>query len=301
MWVLLAFISTIFLGFYDVSKKTALKGNPVLPVLVISTGISSLLFIPLRFNSMAELGWFDGTMLEFAAGSLRDHLLVFIKAFIVMLSWICGYYGLKNTPISIYGPINATRPVFVLVGAVIIFGERLNLMQWAGVLISLLSIYLLGRSSKRQEGIDFVHSRAIWFVILGTVIGAVSALYDKFLLRQMNVDGVFMQSWFSLYEFILMCIAAAVIWFPERKKEPLHWSWSIPLIAIMLSTADFAYFYSLTFEDAMVSIVSMIRRGSVIISFTCAALIFHEKHLRSKAFDLALIFIGMLFLFFGSL
>lgn len=298
MWVLFAFISTFFLGFYEVSKKTALKGNAVLPVLVISTGISSLLFLPLRFSSVAGCGWFDGTMLAFAQGTLKEHLLVLSKAFIVMLSWIFGYYGLKGTPISIYGPINATRPVFVLVGAMLVFGERLNLLQWTGVLISITSIFLLGRSSKKQEGIDFVHSRTIWYVILGTVLGAVSALYDKFLLRQL--DSVFMQSWFSLYEFLLMVAAAAVIWFPRRLQEKFRWSWAIPLIALMLSAADFSYFYSLTFDGAMVSIVSMIRRGSVIISFTCAALVFHEKHLRSKAFDLALIFIGMVFLFLGS-
>ncbi|MBQ0006007.1 MAG: hypothetical protein KBS57_01200 [Alistipes sp.] len=50
----------------------------------------------------------------------------------------------------------------------------------------------------------------------------------------------------------------------------------------------------------MISVVSMIRRGSVVISFLCAALIFREKNLRSKAIDLGMIIIGMILLYLGS-
>ena len=50
----------------------------------------------------------------------------------------------------------------------------------------------------------------------------------------------------------------------------------------------------------MSSIVSMVRRSSVIVSFTCGALLFHEKNLRSKALDLVFILVGMIFLYLGS-
>ena len=60
------------------------------------------------------------------------------------------------------------------------------------------------------------------------------------------------------------------------------------------------YFYSLSLPDAMISIVSMIRRGSVIVSFMFGAMFFHEKNLRAKAVDLALVLLGMVFLYIGS-
>ena len=77
-------------------------------------------------------------------------------------------------------------------------------------------------------------------------------------------------------------------------------AWAIPLISIFLVSADFLYMYALTFDDAMISIVSMIRRGSVVVSFLFGALVFHEKNLRSKAFDLLLVLLGMVFLWLGS-
>lgn len=299
MWLTLAFISTLFLGIYDVSKKIALRTNAVLPVLVLSTGISALFFSPILISSVFDLGWFRNTALDFPVGTYRDHLFLISKSFLAMCSWICSYYGLKNTPISIYGPINATRPVFVLIGAMLIFGERLNLIQWGGVIISIFSIYMLGVSSRKKEGIDFRHSKSIWFVLAGTIFGASSALYDRYILSFM--DTIYAQGWFCFYEFILMCLAAMILWFPHRQKEePFHWTWSIPLISVALTIADLAYFHALSIPEAMVSMVSMIRRGAVIISFLCAALIFREKNLRSKAVDLGMIFIGMLLLYLGS-
>lgn len=293
MWVVLAFISTLFLGIYDVSKKISLRKNSVLPVLVISTGISALIFTTIIIFPS------NGSLLNVPAGNLKDHLYIISKSLIVVTSWICSYYGLKYTPISTYGPINATRPVFVLLGAMLLFGERLNILQWCGVIISIFSIYMLGVSSRKKEGIDFRHNKAIFLVLTGTIIGASSALYDRYLLRFM--DSVFVQGWSCIYEFPMMCLAAMLIWYPRRREEePFRWSWAIPVIAIALTTADFAYFHALSYPDAMVSVVSMIRRGSVIISFLCAALIFHEKNLRSKAIDLGMIIIGMFLLYLGS-
>ena len=72
------------------------------------------------------------------------------------------------------------------------------------------------------------------------------------------------------------------------------------MISILLTAADMAYFVALSDTDAMISVVSMIRRGSVVVSFACGALLFRERNLKAKALDLALIIIGMVFLYFGS-
>lgn len=57
---------------------------------------------------------------------------------------------------------------------------------------------------------------------------------------------------------------------------------------------------SLSRPDAMISVVSLVRRGSVVISFLCGAALFKEKNLKAKAFDLALILLGMFFIWLGS-
>lgn len=320
MWLILAFVSATFLGFYDAAKKASLKDNAVLPVLLLNTIFSTLIFSPFLIDHLCGSEWFSSTFLDtnpFCRGTqvpdsqsindlaymsgtagLRAHLLVILKACIVLTSWICGYFGLKHLPLTIVGPINATRPVLVLVGALIFFGERLNLYQWIGVLLALASIFMMSRAGKK-ENIDFRKNRWIWCVAIATLTGAVSGLYDKFLMKSFN--PMFVQSWFNFYQMIIMAVICGLIWYPSRHKTtPFIWRWSIPLISIFICIGDFAYFTSLNDPSSMISVVSLVRRSSVIISFICGVLIFRERNIRAKLLDLGLILLGMMFIWIGT-
>lgn len=297
MWLSLAFLSAALLGLYDVAKKRSLTGNAVMPVLLLNTLFSSLIFLPTILSAEFGLGWFDATPLASAPGTAQAHLLVLVKSSIVLVSWIFGYFGMKHLPITIVGPINATRPVLVLLGALLLFGERLNAWQWTGVLLALASLVLLSRSGRR-EGVDFRHNVWILCLAVAAVTGAASGLYDKYIMSRL--DAAFVQSWYNLYQLGMMTVVTALLWWPRRRESPFHWCWSIPLISIFLSAADFSYFCALREEGALIAVVSMVRRGSVIVSFLCGALLFHERNLRSKAVDLALILVGMFFLWLGS-
>lgn len=301
MWIILTFISASLLGLYDVAKKQALKANAVLEVLLLNTLFSSVLFSPIIINSIFDLGWFEGTRFAVSASSLDAHIAVFIKAILVLLSWILGYFGLKQLPLTIAGPIHATRPVMTLIGAMLIFGERLNLTQWAGVIFALGSLFLLSLSGKK-EGIDFRRNKGVLLVILAAITGSCCALYDRHIMN--SLEPMFVQSWYTLYQAILMSITIAILTIfklrKEGKSDPFHWSWAIPLISLFLSAADVAYLFALSDPDAMISVVSMIRRSSVIVSFSCGAILFHERNLKAKAFDLLLIFIGTILLYIGS-
>ena len=343
MWLVLAFISATFLGFYDTSKKASLKGNAVLPVLFLNTVFSTLIFSPFLVDYIGGFGWFTGTFLDTApfpdcahvlggAQSLdtqqlptspcsplaartfnnslsnselgattfvvRAHLLVVLKAFIVLSSWICGYFGLKHLPLTIVGPINATRPVLVLIGAMLIFGERLNAYQWIGVILAISSVFLMSRASKK-ENIDFKHNKWVWCVGLATLMGVISGLYDKFIMK--SLSPMFVQSWFNFYQMIIMTIICGLIWYPKRHETtPFQWRWTILLISLFICIADFAYYTSLNDPESMISVVSLVRRGSVIISFACAVIFFKERNLKAKIIDLALLLAGMAFIWIGT-
>lgn len=304
MWLFLAFFSATMLGFYDVFKKKSLNGNAVLPVLFLNTLISSLLFLP--FIILSAQGVIDTDSLFFTHSyGFEQHKYILLKSFIVLASWICGYFGIKHLPITIVGPINATRPVMVLVGALTLFGEHLNLWQWAGVSVAIIGLYLLSRSGKK-EGIDFKHNKWIVLVLLANIFGAISGLYDKYLMAApenggVGLDKMAVQSWYNIYQCGMMLAMLLLLWWPTRHRStPFHWHWCIPLISIFLSIADFAYFYALSLPGAMISVVSMIRRGSVIVSFFCGALMFKEKNLKAKAIELALVILSMVLLFIGS-
>ena len=196
MWLTLAFFSATFLGFYDVFKKISLKDNAVLPVLFFNTLFCGLLFLPLILVSHKYPDLLNNTLFYVPKVGSRAQLLICVKSVIVLTSWVFGYYGMKHLPITIVGPINATRPVMTLVGAMLIFGERLNAYQWAGVLLALASLYLLSLSGKK-EGINFQKNKWIIFVALSAIAGACSGLYDKFLLQR--VEPMAVQAWFNTF------------------------------------------------------------------------------------------------------
>ena len=289
MWLSFAFLSAALLGFYDVCKKHALRGNAVIPVLFLNTLFCSIIFLPMALQT------------PFGGWDVQRYIV--LKACIVLSSWLLGYIGMKHLPITIVGPINATRPVMVLIGALLIFGERLNLLQWAGVVLAIMSFFLLSRSG-RKEGIDFRHNRWIVCTVGAAVLGALSGLYDKYL---MAVDGglglprLTVQCWYNFYQCLMMGAMVIVLWWPKRHEgTTFRWRWSILFISLFLSIADYVYFYSLSLDGALVSVVSMVRRSSVLVSFMLGALLFHEKNLRSKAIDLVLVLLSMFLLWLGQ-
>lgn len=298
MWLILAFVSAFFLGCYDISKKKAVSENAVIPVLFFNTLFCAILLSPLVVISAVWPETLTGTIGYVPAVSPEAHGYIFIKSIIVLTSWVFGYFAVKHLPLTITGPINATRPVMTLLGALFIFGERLNLYQWVGVIITMVSFFLLSRSGKK-EGISFSNNKWIFFMILAAVAGAISGLYDKFLMQKFSSTAV--QFWFNTYQCILMLIVVIVLWYPKREKTtPFRWKWSIILVSVFLTIADFVYFYALTDPDAMISIVSMVRRSSVLVSFAGGVLFFHEKNLKGKAMDLVLIIVAMFFLYLGT-
>ncbi|MDE6002925.1 MAG: DMT family transporter, partial [Prevotella sp.] len=258
-WLLLAFMSAALLGCYDSFKKEALRNNAVIPVLFLNTLFSSLIFLPFIILS-GTTDVLDGSIFHVGQGGWDVHRYVLLKALIVLSSWVLGYFGMKHLPLTIVGPINATRPVMVLVGALLVFGERLNGWQWAGVALAILSFLMLSRSGKK-EGIDFRHDHWIWMIVGAAALGAVSGLYDKYLMAPaesggVGLDRMLVQSWYNIYQCFMMLAMLLLLWWPKHKETtPFHWHWSIVGGSLFLSTADFVYFYSLSLPDAMISIV----------------------------------------------
>lgn len=294
MWIFLALVSALCLGCYDVFKKLSVKGNDVAMVLMLNTVFQTMFMSPVIIGEVAKGSFGLGD-------SVHGHLLILVKAVIVLSSWLLGYFAIKHLPLTIQGPINASRPVMVLVGALLIFGERLNLLQWVGILLGFASLYFIARIGSR-EGFSLKHSRWLWMAIGATVLGAVSALYDKFLLQYYRPTDV--QAWYSLYQCIIMTATLLILrrCSPAMRRESggFRWRWTIPFISVFLTVADLAYFYSLSIDGAMISVISMVRRGSVIVPFIFGVLVLHEKNVRAKAVDLGVLFLSLILLVIGS-
>ena len=293
MWLYLGIFSAFFLGLYDVCKKHAVKENAVLPVLFIATLFGSMLMLPVIILSflmpekMMEFGFYVPFI------SLKAHGYIFIKACIVSSSWIFAYFALKHLPISIATPIRASGPLWTLIGAVLLFHESPSMLQWFGLAVILFSYYLFTLLGLK-EGIHFGRNKWVMYIILATILGTISGLYDKYLLQNLDYEPLVLQAWFSVYLVLILGGIVLLFWLPQKHKStPFHWQWSIPMIGILLIVADFFYFRALSYDNALIALLSAIRRTSVLVSFGIGSRIFHEVNIPRKSLALTGVLAGV--------
>jgi transporter family protein len=298
MWLILAFISAILLGSYEVFKKVSLDKNAVIPVILVSILFSCLILAPFLLISDFFPEVLKGSIFFVPQVDFHTHLLFILKAIIVLTSWLFAYFALKHLPLSLASPIKATQPMWTVVGAMLIFGEKLNGYQAAGVGITLISFFMFSVVGKK-EGISLRNNKWFWFIVLATLTGALSGLYDKYLMNR--YDAMSVQVYYTFYQAVIMGIITLFLWAPTRKKTtPFRFKWAIAFISLFLVTADFVYFYALSLPDSMISVVSTIRRSGVIVPFFYGAIVLHDKNIKLKIIDLIGVLIGMLLLYLGS-
>jgi bacterial/archaeal transporter family protein len=294
MWIYLGLISAVLLGLYDVCKKHALNHNAVLPVLFLSTVAG---FLPMPFFLAAsrlapEL--MQQIHCYVPVATLSEHLHILLKAGIVSTSWVLAYFAMKHLPISIFSPIRASDPMWTLIGAVLLFHERPLPMQWAGMAVIFCCYYafsLIGR----KEGVVFHRSKWILFIFVATLIGSLSSLYDKYLIQHLGYTPMLVQFWFAFYNVALLGSFTAIFWWPHRAIfTRLQWRWSIPAVGLLLVAADFVYFNAVKNPDALIVILSLLRRSSVVVSFAVGVALFGDVNRRRKAWVLAGILAGVI-------
>jgi drug/metabolite transporter (DMT)-like permease len=273
-WIAASLCSALLLGCYDLCTKHAVHGNAVLPVLFFANLCSAgfwLGLMALDAHGPAPLS----ELLRVAPLTPWQHGQIALKSLIVSLSWISAYFAVKHLPVSVAAPIRATGPIWTLGGALLLLGERPSWLEWAGIVITLASFFSLSLVGRR-EGIHFHRDKWIGWLALGTLLNAISGLYDKILLGHGGFDAATVQAWFSIY-LTLLFLPLAVGWLRRWwPRNEFHWRGSIVLMSVFLLVADFLYFNALRDPDALISIVASLRRGSTIVAFAGGLLLFRE-------------------------
>lgn len=291
-WITLSLLSAIFLGLYDIQKKSSLRENAVPPVLLCSVLVGATIWLPLMMLSAAGIvdsSWGELYVKPISAG---EHGLLFIKSALVGCSWTCAFFALKHLPISIAAPIRATSPLWTIAIAVLAMGERPSVGQWCGVGIILFAFLAFSQVGK-AEGILFERNRWVGLMLVATLLGSFSALYDKYLLQQADFGVGTLQAWFSIY-LVPVMLPMWLRWYVvERRSNPFKWRWSIPLIAVCLLIADFLYFAALREPEAMISLISPLRRTSVLITFFAGIWWLKEQNWRAKGICVACLLLGV--------
>ena len=287
MWTCWILASAVFLAFYDLAKKASVRENAVLPVLLLATVAGGGAYV-------AVLGAAGGipTALDVSA---RDLSLICIKSAIVSTSWVLTYCALRSLPITIATPIRASAPAIVFIAAFFLYGERPSAAQGLGIALVFAGYWAFSKAGK-FEGIDFLRSRAVWLAIGGMCMSAVSSIWDKFILQKCAIPVETVQFWFqiglvAIYALLLTGQRALRI---DRRR--FEWRWTIPATGILLAAADWLYFHGLAIPDVPISVGSLMRRFSVVITFLLGAVFFKERNLKRKGIALAAILTGVILL-----
>lgn len=313
MWVLLAFVSAVCLGGYDISKKVALEQHRVVDVLTLSILISSLILaVPLLLSRICPDLMADTPFFVPKVG-LEAHLLILLKSCIVLSSWMFAYVSLKHLPLSVVSPMQATRPMWTLVGALLIFGERLNSWQWVGVMLAIGSIFVFSfrkhpqlhlRGNVRAKLID---NRYYICLAMAILIGSCSGLYDKFMMRHFDHNAV--QVYYTFYQAVMMVGVWRLMVKGQRSKvESLRSKAGgelgivpVVLISVFLVLSDNVYMLALEDPDSLIAVVSTIRRGGAVIGFAYGLLFLHEPEPKKKIACMAGVMLGLICLALGSI
>ena len=299
MWVILAFISALCLGFYYVSKKISLSDNGVVDVLTASVLISSgMLLVPLLCSRLAPDVLLD-TPFYVPRLDFHGHMLTLLKSAIVLSSWVFAYISLKHLPISVVNPWQATRPMWTLIGALLIFGERLNTWQWVGVLLAIGSIFTLSVTSHRSAVAQQLNNRKYYICLaLAIIIGSCSGLYDKYLMRSYDHNAV--QVYYTLYQSVMM-LAVFAVHHLRHEARPFRFTIWVVLISVFLVISDNVYMLALRDPDSMIAVVSTIRRGGALIGFAYGLIFLREKDPWRKILCMAGVLAGLICLALGSI
>ena len=287
MWTCWILASAVFLAFYDIAKKASVKDNAVLPVLLMATSAGGAAYV---------------TVLGLAGGissaldvSVQHFVLIAIKSLIVATSWVLTYCALKTLPITIATPIRASAPALVFIAAFFIYGERPSFVQGCGMLLVFAGYWAFSKAGK-VEGIDFLRSRAVWFAVGGMCMSALSSMWDKFILQRCAIPVETVQFWFQLGLVAVYAVLLFIQRFMRLERTRFEWRWTIPVTGILLAAADWLYFHGLAIPDVQISVGSLMRRFSVVITFVLGALVFREQNLKRKGAALAAILAGIVLL-----
>ena len=281
MWLWLSVGSALLLGVYDVAKKRALSRNSVYWILLSATALTTVFLSPFLTK-----------------GPLSDHFSLIFKAVLVSVSWISGLKAMECLPLTTVSTMKASRPMFVVIFSILLFGERLNLVQWLGVAVVMTALFLSSRSAGHDTD-KITSTKGVAFMIVSVLSGAASALWDKVILQ--DLEPLFVQSWTNLYITILLAVVVLIQYLTDKKHfQPFVWDWRILLIAVLITAADAAYFFAMKSQDAMLSVVTVIRRCSVLVTFLGGALILKEGHIRDKALVMVMMLAGVALLLGGS-
>lgn len=289
-WLVLVLLSAVILGIYDITRKHAVRNNSAICVLLIASIAGAIAFS----LYVGAIGRFP----EAIACTQKEFWLIFLKSCIVGGSWGCVYTAMRKLPISLAAPVRSTAPLWTFIAAIFIYGEVPSLLAGLGMAIIFVGYYALSVVGQ-LEGFSF-KNKSMLLIVAGTILGSCAALYDKYLLNQLALSPIRVQLYFSYCLVFIYFVAWLIVNRIAKVDTAFTWRWTIPVTGVLLIVSDLVYFHAVSLPDAQISMISLLRRCSCVITFAAGAMIFKDKNVVKKFYALLIVLIGIVLLALGK-
>ncbi len=277
LWIPLVLFYGLAKGARDALKKQALTKSSVIEVLFYHALIALVVLIPFSHNLLAV--------------SFVDHLWIFLKSFVIFVGWIFAFTSIKHMPVSLYGVIDTARVVFSIVLALIFLGEVMTIPKAAGLLLVILGIVLVNFGNK-DDG-KAIKMKYLVIALLSCLLNAISGLLDKMLLSKGTLDSSQLQFFYMLYMTALYGVY--IIFKREKiKLSTIKNNYWIAILSVLFVIADRALFIANEDPESQITVMTLIKQSSVLVTVLCGKMFFKEKHILKRTVCAMVVFAGII-------
>ncbi len=276
LWVLLVAFYGLAKGGRDALKKKALQQSSTMEVLFFHTALAFLMTIPFSHN-------------VFEIPPIY-HLWVFIKSFVIFLAWIFAFSSIKKMPVSYYGIMDSARMIFSTILALLFLDETLTLPKGLGLLLVLSGIVIVNLGN--HNGDERVKTKYLILSIASCLLNSVSGFMDKKLLVTGDIDSSQMQFWYMFYMTALYGAYIMARRIPLRLGTLKTNYWIIILSALFVA-ADRALFIANEDPQSQVTVMTLIKQSSVIVTVLTGKLFFKEKQFMKRLICAMIVIVGI--------
>lgn len=285
-WFSLAFLSATLSAVSTLLEKKTLFKTEALDF-SFSVSIFNMLF------SLPFFLWVD-----FSQVTLISVLIIYFKAILGALAFLCVMLAIKNMEISGALPLMVLTPGFVAFFAFMLLGESLSGGEISGMVLLLVGTYILesGKSKNILYPFKvFIESKFHNYIIYALLLFTVTSLLDKYLLRDHAMHPFafmgFQQLFLAVNFFIIMFLRkksfSKMFFIPDKNVFLL-------IISIAILTIGYRYTQIEALTLAPVALVLSVKRLSVFFVTLVGGKIFKEKNLTKKLIATAILIVGAL-------
>ncbi len=215
---------------------------------------------------------------------------IIIAGILYSLSNFLLYHAIKITEISRVSIIGSSRSLWVLIGSMIILGEKITASNLLGLLLIVFSLFLIFWKSKEQIGLNQGQKLALFAVIFS----GFAVVVDGLILRDFSAGFYLIIS--SLFTgFGTLAIKPSSI---NKIKPFKRIKVFVPLVltSAFFSLAVFLLYTSYQIGGKMSSVLPITQSTAVLTIFLSALFLKERKDLPKKIIALALCVLGIYFL-----